>query len=242
MSTDNLRKVLPTLLFTSIILSGCTNVKAATSNCDISEPHVHTYTKVMDNGHMVKTDMASEALVKNGYNWTENCYAVSPEEAAIYQFMALNKVFLGRENWDYLFAQMAHSHDYMEYYYEYYTPDTIEKEGYMGEKYIAHINRKHCGWTKNSHSDFLTGRTRIYHHQFYGYKIVKENGRFYLEKSPLVDDIREILDAYPFYSEYCVETVYAEIDLSKSEMARLTPNDFTIFDHPNLTQRSKILK
>ena len=93
-------------------------------------------------------------------------------------------------------------HDYREYEYEYIHLLPAGK---------VVIPMTEYDWTSDPEDEDLTGETRICHHMFYAYKIVRAtDGHLYTKKSPLVDNLLEIRDEYPYITEDFIEKVYYE--------------------------------
>ena len=57
----------------------------------------------------------------------------------------------------------------------------------------------HDGWTDNPDYAHNTGKVRLYHHRYFGYKVLREDNKFKLERSPAVDDVRTIISEYPYF-------------------------------------------
>lgn len=133
---------------------------------------------------------------------------------------------------------MATHHDYLLFYYEYTTVESYTTTDSDGNVEIKTRTVHHDGWHSNPYDSDNTGKTRLYHHRYYGYRIVYKDGKFKVEQSPLVDDIREIINEYPYFSENCVTTVYEQFRFSEWELPYLSPEDFDIFVGPDLENKT----
>ena len=150
----------------------------------------------------------------------------------------MNGRFVGVDNWDYLYNKMAHNHDYLRFYYEYWTTEIETYTDSEGNTKTRTKRVHHDGWTDNPYRSDNTGRVRLYHHMYYGYKLIYKDGKYKLEESPLVNDIREIIFEYPYFSEDCVTTVYEEFKFKKRELGSLSPyDDFNPYGQPDLSNK-----
>lgn len=218
-------------LVATMLLSGC----GEKSSCEVPTRHVHRYTKEISSDITLEAYFDQEYLTFSGYNWNDDYIEINKMDEEFYKLITGNKLFEGPTNWDYLFNVMANQHDYLKFYYEYYTTETKITTDSEGNETVEEVQVHHDGWTENPYNSDNTGKTRLYHHKFYGYKVVYKNGRFSLEKSPLVDDIREIIDEYPYFSESCVSEVFETFKFSRYELGDLRPEDFNVYSHPDLS-------
>ena len=88
-------------------------------------------------------------------------------------------------------------------------------------------------WTTDRNHSGNTGEVRVRHFKFYGYRIVLKDGKYVREQSPLVDDIRDIIDEYPFFSQECYKTVYKEYKFNKNEVSKIKLEDINEFRQPD---------
>lgn len=227
----NTLKLMPIALLASILFSGC----GEKSECDIPTRHVHLYTKEISDEIIIQKYMEDETLNNWGYKWHENYIEVNSIDANVYHLLEGKGLFLGEDNWEYLYDKMANTYDYLSFYYEYETVIEHEVTDSDGNKRIEKEKIKHTGWTQDPNYMHNTGETRLYHHRFFGYQIICENGRFRLVKSPLVDDIREAIFTYPYFSENCTQEVFTTHYFSPYELPRLSVEQFTDFKGPDLT-------
>lgn len=171
----------------------------------------------------------------DGYEWTEEYLEINKVDEEIYKLLNGSYLFDGVTNWDYLFNQMGSYQDYLRYYYYYTTVETRVKTDSKGNTTTELETVVHEGWHSNKYDSNNTGKVRFYHHQFYGFRIIFKDGRFMLDRSPLVDDIREIIEDYPYFKEQPVSEVYETFHKSRYELFDLTPEDFNTFGHPDLS-------
>lgn len=219
-------------LAASLMLSGC----GEKSECDIPTRHVHRYTKEITEDISIEKYIDNEHLKVKGYNWTDNYFEITSEDEKLYHI--IDDLFDGVSNWNYLYYVMSCQKDYLKFYYEYDTIETYTTTDSDGKVTTHTRTVHHDGWTTNPNRSDNTGKTRLYHHKFYGYRVIYNNGIYKLEKSPLVDDIREIIFEYPYFSEKCVSLVYEQFKFKRSELKNLSVDDFDTFNHPDLTNAS----
>lgn len=178
--------------------------------------------------------MDDEHLNSSGYQWNEEYIEINKVDESVYKLFKSNKLFEGTNNWDYLYNLMASQKDYLKFYYEYTTTETYTTTDSDGNQTTHTRTEHHDGWHTNPYDSDNTGKTRLYHHKFYGYRVIYESDKFKLERSPYVDDIREIINEYPYFSENCVIEVYETFYFNKYELRYLSPEDFDVFDGPDL--------
>lgn len=228
----DLKRVLPFALTATILLSGCSEK----SECDIPTRHVHRYTKEISDDIIIESYFDDEHLTLwSGYNWNEDYIEINKVDEALYKLLNNKRLFDGATNWNYLFNVMASKKDYLMFYYYYTTIETYTTTDSDGKTTTHTRVVEHSGWHSNPYDSDNTGKTRLYHHRFYGYRVIYENGKFKLEQSPAVDDIREIINDYPYFSEDCVTEVYETFNFSKYELGKLSPEDFNTFKGPDLS-------
>lgn len=231
MIKHRLTRILPFTLAGVMLLNACSEK----SDCVIPTRHVHKYTKQVTDDIGIETYLDNENLQAHGYNWNENYIEINKVDEAIYKLLNSKLLFEGSTNWDYLFNYMASFHDYLKYYYYYETKRLVEEKDSEGNVISSHyVTDKHDGWTTNPYDANNTGKVRLYHHRFFGYRIVCENGKFRLDISNNVDDIRDVIREYPYFGEDCVASVYETFYFSKYDLYSLTPEDFDVFVGPNL--------
>ena len=69
----------------------------------------------------------------------------------------------------------------------------------------------------------------ILNRAFYGIMgskmLMTKDGKYTKEESPLVDNINDIIDEYPYYSSNCVVTTQKEYDFPKEDVASIKIED-----------------
>ena len=238
MKKFKLQKVVPFVLISSMLLTGC----GKKSECDYPTRHVHEYTKNFNNGITISRYIDSEYENVSGYNWTDNIMEITKTDEELYKLLQSRGLFNARDNWDYLYYEMSHVHDYLEFYYEYDTTETYTETDSKGNVTVHTRTVHHDGWHTNAKDSDNTGKTRLYHHRFYAYRVNYVDGKFVLEQSPAVDDIREVLDEYPYVCEEGITKVYETFKFARRELPYLSPSDFTTFDHPDLSNTTPYLE
>ena len=233
MNKDTTKKFMSLVLLLSL-LSGC----GKKSDCEIPTRHVHKYTKEITDDITIEKYLDDEHLNNYGYQWNSDYIEITKDDEELYKLLNSKGLFEGLNNWEYLYNEMASHHDYLMFYYEYYTTEiytTTDDEGNI----TTHTQQVyHDGWHSNPYDSDNTGKTRLYHHRYYGYRVIYKDGKFKLEKSDAVDDVREIINDYPYFSEGCVEEVYEQFRFYKSELPFLSPEDFDTFNQPDLENKN----
>ena len=232
MNKSQLSKLMAYLLSITILASGC----GKKSECEIPTRHVHKYTKGFSDGTTITKYLDSEYLNHFGYNWNEDYIVINKVDEKMYD--KLSNLFLGTDNWEYLYNVMAKQEDYLMFYYEYTTIETYTTTDSDGNTTYHTRTVHHDGWHSNPYDSDNTGKTRLYHHRFFGYRLVYINGNPKLEESPAVDDIREIINDYQYFPEDCVTEVYETFKFNRLELPYLTPSDFDTFNGPDLSNKS----
>ncbi len=232
MSKPKVRKVyvkLLALLPIPFLLTGCM------SDCKIEGRHVHKYvhadnrgtiTNYLDNEQVkisyeykVPEHRREAYLMYDhaNYNWSSDAIEITKEDEEFYKVKG--DLFDGRENWNYLFNIMLNRSDYIEYNY-------IWDDG----------EDKFSRWTSQyDWRDDHTGIIHVIHFRYFGYRIIKKDGKYVKEKSPVVDDIRDIIDEYPYFDLGCVTYVSKEYKLNPKDLKNLKLSDIDEFKQPNLT-------
>ena len=223
-------KLLAYLLTCGIMLSGC----GKKSDCEIPTRHVHRYTKDFGNEIVIENYFDSEDLSHRGYKWNSDYIEINKYDEELYKVLNHKSLFDGVSNWRYLYNYMASSHDYLMFYYEYTTTEERTTTDSKGNTKTETVTVHHDGWHDDPNDYDNTGDVRLYHHRFYGYRVVYNNGSFRLERSPYVDDIREIIYDYPYFCEECDHEVYEEFKFRRRELKNLRPEDFDVFNQPDL--------
>lgn len=233
MNKPKVRKVylkLLALLPIPFLLSGC----AEKMDCDIKEDHVH---KFINKKTKVVTYIMSEMNPSYGYEWQKENFKITEDDYNFYT--TKGPLFDGVENWRYLYAVMASKSDYLEFYYEYETDDYVSQTDEDGNECGYWTTTTHTGWTRDPYYMHNTGRVNLCHHRFFGYDIVYNTQKKKYERveSRLVDDIRDIINDYPYFPDDCSRVVNHEFNVNKRELPHLKPSDFNYFHGPDLSNR-----
>ena len=230
MKKFELQKIVPYLLISSMLLTGC----GKKVDCNYPNRHVHLYTKYPGSRIAISTYFDSEDESLHGFARQEDHMDITKTDEEFYKIITRNGLFVGEDYFNYLYQLMASKHDYLKFYYEYETTEVYTETDSKGNTTMHTRTVTHSGWHDNPNDSDNTGKTRLYHHRYYGYRITCIDGKFQLERSPLVDDVRQILGEYPYVCENCVEEVYEQFKFSRSELRYLDPNEFDTFAQPDL--------
>ena len=211
------------LLTIPFILTGCSDRE----KCDIDGLHVHKYVGTSNRGTVTNYYNSEDKYI--GYHYEDGSYKafhyertdeyipITKEDESFYKTMYEQALFNGKDNWDYLFNIMKAKKDYLEYEYEYSNED--------GTFYDWHRDKNHY-WN--------TGKVRVNHYRFCGHRLTYKNGKWVNERSPFVDDIRDIIDEYPYFELDCYKVVHKDYKFKKKELANLKVSDVSEFKKPDL--------
>lgn len=188
-------------------ITGCSNSKLA--KCEIPNMHAHVY--VNDEGYIryVESELLEYENYKRSYNYRE----ITKEESKLYRFLDLKDLFRIDENIDLVLAQQEQNQPFT--VYEYYSPVQI----------ITPSGLTNYNWTNDPEYDNLTGKEKEVHYIYQAFNLKKDRrGSYSLNPSPLVEDITEVMEEYPYIrtnyfmavDEYNVDVIFND-DLSKKE-------------------------
>ena len=232
---QKLEKLGALVLSLSLFLSGC----AEKATCLLPFKHVHKYVKEDEKGNSIVRYIESEKDDDDGYKRLDEYIEISKEDEEIYKLLDKKNLFVGKDNWDYLYNLMSDNQDYLEYYYIMDNTQIYNGKDIYGRTIKKKMKHHYEGWHTIPDIIYNTGDVRVCHHKYFGYAIERKNGKLELVKSPLVDDIREIIDDFPFYGTDCCEIVYENYTISKDILNAVSVNDFTTnFGYPNLENKS----
>ena len=242
MNSKLLNKILPYMIMSSLLLSGCGREKA---ECFEPNEHVHLYTKEMNDGTIVSRYQDCEYLNDHDWIWNEDHINLTHNEIgkAYYDALDSKTLFDGVEYFDYLYNKMANDHDYLEYYYRYTeeTTHTVTDEDGNETTYTTEETRQ--GWSTDKTHRGNTGEVRLCHHQYYAYKPLLIDGKWKLFKSDSVDDVREVLEYYPFVGEDFSTIVTKTHFVSPFQLRTIEAIDFyDDFGHPDLENKESSVK
>ena len=242
MKKPKIRKVylkLLAILPIPFLLTGCFD-----ADCKVPDYHVHKYVgkirrgyKGYDTTHTIINYFNNEFLTPGfeewieeerdypmhypttiEYNWTDETIKITKDDLEFYKVK--DDLFRGDENWDYLYSVMKRCTDYLQYHYTYSDGESTWDD-----------------WHLDAKDPNNTGEVRVRHFRYYGYRIVYKDGKYVREQSPLVDDIRDIIDEYPYFNQNCYKSVYKEYKLSKSEAKKVKLADIDEFRQPDLENK-----
>ena len=197
------------LTLSTTALTGCSKK----AECNITNPHAHLYTS--EQGYIRYID--KEYLSYEGFTRNEESISIEGEEE-LYRLLDKKDLLKISDNLDLILESQEKNKDYMEYRYRYIFMQPIphtRKIGKVTTTYFTYIPMTRHSWTSNPNHSRLTGEQRLCHYVYIGYKIEKnEKGKYVLIPSDYVDDIREIMDEYP----YITTKYYKIVNLSGEEV------------------------
>ncbi len=211
------------------IILGVSNFNAK-SDCTIEENHAHLYTN--DEGFIRYIN--DEHLKLNGFKYQDTYIKLTEEENDLYTFLKKKKLISIEDNLDLILAIQESNQDYLEYEYTYKKRVTRStgKSSYR-------TWRTRTDWTPNPDNveneiagrwkDLsFTGNTRLVHYVYQTYNvIINDKGKYELIDGPVVDDIRECLEEYPYIKEKFYTTIYLDpktINYEESSIKRQLVN------------------
>ena len=237
MKKYKLQRVVPFVLISGLTLSGC----APQSECALPARHVHLYTKPVNSSVIIEKYVDSEDLHRGDFTWHDDCIEITKTDEELFRLLGNNNLFSAANNWDYLRYEMSQLHDFMEYYYSYTTLQTYTTTDSKGHTTVHTRTVHHSGWHDDAYSSHNTGEVRVGHHRYYGYRVNYTNDGFKLEKSPLVDDVREVMDDYPYVCENGNEVVYKTFTFKEEQLPYLRLEEIDPFINPDLSNDSPTL-
>ena len=210
-------------LVTPLTLSGCSKK----ADCNISVPHAHKYVNEMGFERYINR----ENIRYDGYDRCEE-YRVIEGEEDLYKFLTKKDLLRIDDNLELINSIQESQDDYIEYRYSYTHLQPIphtRKVGKTTTTYFTYIPRTRYSWTSDPNHSRLTGETRLCHYVYVAYKIEKnEKGKYVLIPSEQVDDIREVMDEYPYISKKYIKVVNIngeEVDYEDGKEEELTEEE-----------------
>ncbi len=234
MKKYKLQRVVPFVLISSMLLTGC----GKKMECNLPARHVHQYKKNITNSITLTNYYDSEYEQVNGYNWQEDYIEITKTDEELYKVLNNRDLFDAKTNWDYLYYEMSCLHDWLEFYYEYDTTETTSYTDSDGNVHTETHTVHHSGWHTNPRDGDNTGDVRLNHHRYYAYRVVYKDGKFQLERSRLVDDVRDVLEDYPYACEKGYDVVHRDFKFKRSDLPKLKASDFDTFRQPDLTNKT----
>ena len=213
------------LILVPFMLSSC----AKRSDCTITSKHVHKYT-INGKYGPITTYINSEDMEygKSKFDWNKDYIMITPEDEKFYKVKG--DLFTAEDNWETIYNFMVTRKDYLEFYYYY----TTEEDYWDGDGNYRPETVSHSGWSTNPNCRGATGDVHLNHFRFFAYKIVYENGKYVKYKSPDVDDIRQVVDNYPYISADCTSIYYRAYKYNVSDLPKLKVSDFDgVFTGPD---------
>ena len=219
------------------LLSGC----SPRSDCEIPSKHAHKYVEMTNLGKVERWEF-SESMKYGGSDWTPDTIDLTDDDKKVVK--TVNNHFRGDLYWDYLYNYMRVNKDYLQFYYEYYTYETRTTTDSSGKEKTKTVRVTHNGWHNNAYDSDNTGKVRVVHTRYCGSKIALRRNKdgskeIWLEQSPYVDDIRDIVRKYPYYTFSPGETVCsAPFYCNKWSLSSLNAEDYSyLFNQPDLSKR-----
>lgn len=243
MSNLKLNKRMLALFLTATMIPSTLTACGKKAECSLDYSHAHLYTN--DKGYVAY--YTGEYLEQNDlYRNEENIDITGLEE--LYKFITKKNLLRIEDNLEWIEEIQNNNKDYTEYRYKYLfmqpIPHTV-RSGKSTITYFTYIPTYHHSWTTDT-SRMLTGETRICHHVYQGYKIVKnEKGKYELVESPAVDDITTIMDEYPYIKKKFVKIVNldgVEVDYEDGKEEDLTDEEKQRIEEYNEENTKKLIK
>ena len=224
--------LLPAAIISSLALAGCGEKK----ECEIPTSHVHKYTKNITNDITITKYLKEEYASYWDYDWNPDYLEITKDDEKF--FNSSRNLFQATDNWNYLYYLMKSKSDFLEYYYRYTTTETYTVTDSEGHTHLKSRTVIHSGWTDDPRYSHNTGEVRLGHYRYYSYSMEYKNGNYKRVRSPFVDDIREVLEDYPYCEEDCYDIVYDYFQFLTSQLPFLVLEQFDSFKHPDLSNTS----
>ncbi len=182
---------------TALLIVGTLAVSSLTgcgkkADCEIPNRHAHMY--VNDDGYVRYIE--SEKIEFDDYNRSYNYIDLTEEESQFYNILISKDMFRIDDNIDLILAQQEQNRSFMIYEYSY---NTNSRVGSSTSYY----------WTNDPEHEDLTGKEKEVHYIYQAYNVKKdEDGKFIVYPSPIVEDIMEVMEEYP----YIRENYYVAVD------------------------------
>lgn len=219
--------VIPYVIGTGLIIGGIVSIPKK-EQCEITNTyHVHQFNKNIEN-----TTINKWLQRENNTSFTkkDDYLPTTAFDLEAFDKLADHNLFDGKDNIDFIHYQITHNKDYLKFYY-YYEETHYEKDEDGNE--VAKTE-EYEGWTRNPNHRGITGKTRIYHTRYYAYKLIYRDNKLETERSHEVDDVREILDEYPYINESSAHEIYETLYFSKYEVPFLELEKISPFYTPTV--------
>lgn len=213
---------------TGLLIGGLLSVPKK-EQCEATNTyHVHLFTRNIGNSTIKKWLQRENDTTF--YKKNDDFLATTSFDVEAFDKLEDYHLFEGIDNIDYVHHQIKTNRDYMEFYYEY--EETYYEEDEDGNK--VKKTREYSGYTTNPRHRGVTGKTVVYHTRYYAYSLIYKDGNLELEKSPSVDDVREVLTEYPYISENTKHQVSQTFYFSRFELPYLDLEEFDPFYTPTV--------
>lgn len=192
---NTLRGILTFMLLSMpATISGC----GKTVKCDVKGEHAHLYTN--EEGYAKYLEDEHETY--KGFNRDDEYIEIKSEEKELYSFLKDKGLLSINDNLEILVDELLVNEDYQEYRYTYIYLMPIPHVHFNGKTSVttySYIPTPGRSWTNDATHGNLTGEERTVHYVYQAYKvIIDEKGNYALEASEYVDDLRDIMDEYPY--------------------------------------------
>ncbi len=212
---------------TGLLVGGIISVPKE-EQCDATNTyHVHLFTKDIENTRIKKWLQREK---NSSYTKQDDFLPATTLDLTAFDKLDDYHLFDGKDNLDFVNYQINHNRDYLKFYY-YYEEIRYEKDS-QGNSIMK--TDTYEGWTRNPRHRGVNGKTRVYHTRYYAYNLVYKEGNLELEKSEDVDDVREILNEYPYIGENTNHDIYETFYFSRFELPYLDLEEFDPFYTPTV--------
>ncbi len=211
-SYENFRRLkgaaLALVMVTPFALTGC----GKKAECNVDGSHAHMY----KNESGVVRFIEKENLTYEGYTRYDDYISIEDQED-LYKYLTKKDLMRIDDNLDYVVNTQEAQHDFTEYRYRYTHLQPIphfRKIGKVTSTYFTYIPVTRYSWTSDPNHSRLTGETRLCHYVYRAYKVGKnEKGKYVMIESPYVEDLREVMDEYPYMKKefYTIVTTNGEV-------------------------------
>ena len=189
------KTILSSLILTSaIIMSGC--VKDV--ECDINYSHAHYY----EDDNDLKRLVDSEKEYIGSFERKDDYVIIGSDVRSLLLFERENKLININLNEDAIKKMISQNEDFTEYKFSYLSDDTIPSYNVNGQNVSINYSCEPevCySWTTDESHEELTGKKRVVHYMYYGYKVtIDEKGNFILKRSDAVDSLEDLPLEYQY--------------------------------------------
>jgi hypothetical protein len=185
--------IIGTVLVTSGLM-GC--VKS--NDCDIDYDHAHLYS----NNSGINRYIKSEKETIGDMSWSNQEKALDSDDEKLLRFLKNNGLYTFGDNKEYLDKIMIETKPHIEYEYE-YSVSVIKNYVKVGKIYVPIYGTEvRKDFTTDANHPNLTGNVSDVYFQYTAYNVVLDyKGKYSINKSPLMDDIRDLEYTYNYFKE-----------------------------------------